>query len=150
MRLLAALFLLVFSQPAHSEFQLSLGSDIRHAPGLSSWSIRYGERWGFRAGAIIMPETKSRGAKVTESVWVVGLDHQWRFTDWNFGLGAVKISDTTKLNGTEWNFDLSAQYKLGGGAFLEFRHYSHGSMFGIAADKSNRGWNFLGLGYAWK
>lgn len=97
-----------------------------------------------------MPTTKVRGVKITEPVWLVGVDHQWRFNDWNLGLGVVKLSDTTRLNGTEWNFDLSAQYKLGGGAFIEFRHYSHGSMLGISKNESNRGWNFLGIGFAWK
>lgn len=136
---------------AQTPLSLSVTSDIRHAPGLSSWALRYGDEWGLRAGAIVMPTTKVRGVTMTETVGLIGVDRRWRVAErLSVGLGAAWISDTTLLNGTRLNLDLSATWRIAGGAFIEFRHYSHGSMLGIGRGKPNKGWNLVGIGYEWR
>lgn len=61
------------------------------------------------------------------------------------GIGPSYIDQTTSLNGTQWNFSISIGCGKIGPFDVIARHSSHGSVLGIAEDKPNGGWNFVGL-----
>lgn len=123
--------------------RVSLYEDVVHAPGSLVVSARYGGGWGLRLGAWVRDSHVEGGAPDKFG----GIDHVWKYRDLRAGLGAVWIDDTTKLNGTHWDFDVSLAYDVTRRVFVEYHHFSHGKKLGIDNDVPNGGWNLLGVGW---
>ncbi len=71
----------------------------------------------------------------------VGIDKRLAQTNTvSFDMGAFYLFKTNELMGTNLNFIITVRYKK-----LIYRHISHGATFGIAANKANAGYNFIGL-----
>jgi len=126
--------------------RLSAGTDMFRSPGTLMVNGRYGGTWGARlgfwarGGADIRPHAPNV---------LVGADYMLTFwKKWRGGAGIAWIDDVNNVNGTRWNFDFTVAYDLSERAFVEYRHQSHGAIFGISRHSSNGGWNIVGAGYA--
>ena len=139
---------LLLSAPSYArdetkvDLRLSAGVDVIHAPGSVVVSGRYGGDWGAKVGFW------GNGARIEGGApdMLAGVDHVWTYSSWRAGFGLVWINKLNRLNGTYLDFDLSLAYDLSAPVSLEFRHFSHGGMFGIDRAAANRGWNLVGVG----
>jgi len=144
----AAALLIAHAAPARAldtlapDLRLWVSEDFVHAPGSLMISGRYGGAWGLRLGAWIRDSHIEGGIPDKFG----GIDRVWAYRGWRAGLGAVWIDDTTKLNGTHWDFDVSLGYDLTRRISLEYHHFSHGKKLGFDEDVPNGGWNLLGIG----
>jgi hypothetical protein len=150
-RIAASLALsLALVAPSHAEdetkvdLRLSAGVDFIHAPGSVLISGRYGGSWGAKIGLFENPNRDRIEPEAPR--WLAGVDHVWTYSRWRAGFGVVWIDKVNRLNGTHPDFDLSLAYDTSDRVSLEFRHFSHGGMFGIDRAAPNRGWNFMGIG----
>lgn len=140
---------LLLSAPSYAldetkvDLRLSAGADVVNAPGSVVVSGRYGGDWGAKIG---FWENRARVQPGAPNM-LVGVDHVWTYSRWRAGFGLVWIDAVNKLNGTHVDFDLSLAYDLSSQVSLEFRHFSHGGMFGIDRAAPNRGWNLIGIGF---
>jgi hypothetical protein len=125
------------------DLRLSIGVDVVNAPGAGVVSGRYGGDWGAKIGFWENRDRVQSGAPDM----LAGVDHVWTYSSWRAGLGLVWINKVNRLNGTYLDFDLSLAYDLSSQVSLEFRHFSHGGMFGIDRAAPNRGWNLIGIGF---
>jgi hypothetical protein len=123
--------------------RLSVADDFVHAQGSIVVSGRYGDAWGVRLGFWARDSHVDPGAPNV----LAGVDRAWTRAKWRYGVGLVWIDETNKLNGTNWNFDAFLAYDLTDRLFVEYRHYSHGRVFGIQKDAANGGWNLIGVGF---
>lgn len=139
--------------------RVSVATEVVHGQGYWSPGLRLGHDggWGLRAGALVAPVWAGavpdhiRQAKPQfdlESHGYIGVDREFCATRWCAGLGIVRINGLSYMNGTRYNFGLYARYLIDRHWSLDYIHFSHGSALGIADDKSNRGWNLLGIGYS--
>lgn len=144
--------------PAYAEFRIGLGTEFIHGQGYWSPSLRIGEKWGLRIGALnapvwaeSVPEHIQRAKPQfdLESHSYFGIDREFCGSHWCGGLGVVRINGLSYMNGTRYNFGVYGRYKIDKKWSIEYTHFSHGSALGIAEEKSNRGWNLIGLSYAW-
>ncbi len=143
---------LLFSAPSHAldlgleetkvGLRLSVAEDFVHAPGSVVVSTRYGGAWGAKVGVW----ARDSNAQPGTPNFFAGVDYMWTHGNWHAGLGTVWIDETNSLNGTHWDFDVSAAYDLTGRVFVEYRHFSHGRKLGIKKDASNGSWNLIGVG----
>ena len=122
--------------------RLSLGLDVYRAAGAMVASARYGGGWNVKASAWVrdvhvQPEAPN---------FLLGGGYVWTKSKWRFGAGLVWIDEENSVNGTRWNFDLSAAYDMSDRVFFEYQHYFHGSMLGIKKDLSNGSWNLMSVG----
>jgi hypothetical protein len=122
--------------------RLSLGLDVYRAAGAMVASARYGGSWNAKASAWVrdvhvQPEAPN---------FLLGGGYVWTKSKWRFGAGLVWIDEENSVNGTRWNFDLSAAYDMSDRVFFEYQHYSHGAMLGIKKDLSNGSWNLMSVG----
>jgi hypothetical protein len=142
------LLLLVLTAPAHAETRITGNADALHGRGYYGASVRFeGQRGiGLRLGALKAPDEQP--AHEWRSVGYAEVDVEL-CGDSGFcvGAGVAYFTHTTHMNGTRPNFGLHVRYKLDEHWSVALDHYSHGSALGIAKDKSNRGWNLLGLAY---
>jgi hypothetical protein len=140
--------------------RVSVTTDVLHGQGYWAPSLRVGYDGGIgiRYSRLTAPmwareipdEFAAQAARwKIESAGVYEIDKEFCGTRWCGALGAAYINRHTVLNGTHWNFGLHIRYKIDHNWSLVLDHYSHGSMLGIADDKSNRGWNLLGVAYTW-
>lgn len=138
--------------------RISLATDVIHGQGYWSPGLRMGTDGGFglRIGSMQAPiwakdvpeEIQNRKPQFNlDSVSYVEVDKEFCGELWCTALGAAKFSDLTRMNGTKWNFGVHIRYAIDRNWSLVFDHYSHGSALGFAKDKSNRGWNLLGVAY---
>lgn len=138
--------------------RVSLATEVLHGQGYWSPSVRVGQDggWGLRVGSLRAPmwakevpdELIDANSKFKlNSASYLEVDREFCGQRWCGGLGVVYINDVTPMNGTKWNFGLHVRYAINVNWSLVFDHDSHGSMFGFAKDKSNRGWNLLGVAY---
>ena len=71
----------------------------------------------------------------------VGIDKQiFRKGEFQADFGVFRLYNTNSKMGTNWNFITTLRYGP-----VVMRHISHGSAFGIAPNKANAGYNFIGL-----
>jgi len=124
--------------------RLSLTAEAYHGQGYWSPTVRIdpGVGIGLRIGTM-------RGHPDQPDVSFVELDKEFCYGHICGGLGGAHLSHVSHLNGTKWNFGLHARYQVAEHWSLVLDHYSHGRFLGIAKDKSNRGWNLLGVAYDW-
>jgi hypothetical protein len=140
--------LLLLSAPSYAldettpDLRLSVSEDFVHARGSMMVSARYGAGWGARLGFW----ARDSHVEPSKANFFAGIDHVWTYSKWRAGLGAVWIDEVNDLNGTHWDFDVSLGYDLSSRIFVEYRHHSHGRKLGISKDKSNDGWNLIGVG----
>ncbi len=149
LKIACAALLIALATPARAldnpevDLRLVVSADFVHAPGSMVVSGRYGGAWGLRLGAWVRDVHADPGAPNK----LAGGDYVWKYRNWRAGLGAVWIDETSNLNGTHWDFDVSLAYDLGGRVFAEYHHFSHGRKAGINEDVPNDGWNLLGIGW---
>lgn len=140
--------------------RLSVTADVIHGQGYWSPSLRIGQDGGFglRVGRMQPPAwAKSVPEEIRQekpqfdlnAVSYVEVDKEFCGERWCAALGIAKLSDKSYMNGTEWNFGVHFRYAMDKNWSLVLDHYSHGSMLGIEKEKSNRGWNLLGVAYTW-
>ena len=138
--------------------RVSLATDVVHGQGYWSPMLRIGVDGGpgLRVGSMQAPTwSRSIPAEVVEknpnfkldSVSFFEVDYEVCGQRWCGALGAARLDGLTFMNGTPWNFGLHVRYAITQHWSLVLDHYSHGTMLGIAQDKSNRGWNLLGVAY---
>lgn len=139
-----ALILLVFASGwltkcAYADTRLAIATDVVHAPGtvgafldhrpVESVNIIGGYFDGDRGASAMF-------AAELLSPEVIGC---------RAGVGPAYLQHVNAVNGTRLNFSLSlycCEWKGGG---VVVRHISHGADFGIAPDRPNPGWNFVGI-----
>ena len=146
-----ACFALVAAAPAAAwnwdetkrALRLSLGLDVYRAAGAVVASARYGGSWNVKASAWV------RDVHVQPKApdFLLGAGYVWTKSKWRFGAGLVWIDEENDVNGTRWNFDASVAYDMSDRVFLEYQHYSHGSILGLKKDLSNGSWNLIGVGW---
>lgn len=95
-----------------------------------SWSVYVGQ-WD------------SARFRTARNMHTVGAEYRTTLGPVFAGLGAAYLNQLTPLNGTRANFSLTIGVHLTS-ADIFCRHTSHASMFGIAPDKANGGWNWCG------
>jgi hypothetical protein len=141
-------FALLSSAPSYAldetkvDLRLSLADAVSWGTGSNVVTGRYGGNWGVKLGFWIRDSHVEPGAPNM----LAGVDYVWTKSKWRFGFGTVWIDEENRINGTRWNFDLSLAYGLSSRVFVEYQHYSHGSILGIRKDESNEGWDLVGVG----
>lgn len=139
--------------------RVSLSTEMLHGQGYWNPGLRIGQDGGFgvRLGALRAPVWASRipdEVKSAHPEWDIRsatyfeVDKEFCAQRWCAGLGVAKLSRTTYMNGTEWNFGTHLRYAIDKDWSITFDHYSHARALGFAPDKSNRGWNLLGVAYS--
>lgn len=142
-----------------TRLRISLATDVVHGQGYWSPGLRIGKDGGLglRVGSMqapmwahAVPEhiQQTKPQLKLDSVSYIEVDKELCGERWCVGLGAAKLSGLTRMNGTEWNFGVHFRYAITENWSLVLDHYSHGSALGFAKDKSNRGWNLLGVAYS--
>jgi hypothetical protein len=127
-----------------SAVRVSVGIDVFNSPGAIVATGRYGGSWGLKLGYRLYQGSHLRGPGRV----LVCSDYMLTFADKiRGGLGIAWIDGENNINGTRWNFDVTIAYDLSNKTFLEYRHQSHGAIFGLRTDVPNGGWNVFGLGY---
>lgn len=82
--------------------------------------------------------------------WGTGVDYELlRGPKASLDIGLVWLAETNKMNGTRFNSHFELQHKLTDRLSLSLSHISHGSKFGIEKNKSNQGWNWVGVTWKW-
>lgn len=166
MRVAALFVLLVITSPADAgpataeesiRARLSVTTEILHGQGYWSPGLRVGQDggWGVRYARMSrptwareIPQNLNLGSKwQIESAGLLEVDREFCGERWCGGIGVAHINRVTPMNGTLWNFGLHVRYAIDKDWSIVLDHYSHGSALGIAQDKSNRGWNLLGVSY---
>lgn len=138
--------------------RVSAATEVLHGQGYWSPSLRIGQDGGLglRVGSMKAPMwAKEVPAELIEanskfkldSVSFVEADYEVCGQRWCGALGAARLNGLTPMNGTQWNFGVHVRYAINVNWSLVLDHYSHGTALGIATDKSNRGWNLLGVAY---
>ena len=153
--------------------RVSVTTEALHGQGYWSPGIRIGKDggYGLRFGSMRAPVWARRipdnitvtdprtGQRVSiplelgpewkiDSISYVEVDREFCGQRWCGGIGAARLNGHTYMNGSTWNFGLHVRYAIDRQWSLVLDHYSHGSMLGIAQDKSNRGWNLIGVAYS--
>lgn len=147
MLIIGTLLALIILSPRNAEaadIRLSLATEAYHGRGYSGTTVRIGENGGggIRLGRLQAPETFKQDATLIEA------DYELCGSAWCFGAGLAWITHATVLNGTQGNFGLHIRYQINANWSLVLDHYSHGRALGIEKDKSNRGWNLIGVAYS--
>lgn len=145
---IVAAVLLVFllgwvAQCAKAETRLSATADIVHAPGTSAIFVEH------RPAQIPVATIGGyyQGSRGDSALIAVELLSP-KVLGCRAGIGPAYVPNTNEVNGTRWNFSLSLYcYRLRS-AELVVRHISHGADFGIARERANLGWNFVGLSFS--
>lgn len=138
--------------------RVSAATEVLHGQGYWSPALRVGHDggWGLRIGSLKAPAWASEvpaelialdDSFKLNSVSFVEADYEACGQRWCGAIGAARLNGLTPMNGTQWNFGVHLRYAIDINWSLVLDHYSHGSAFGIAKDKSNRGWNLLGVAY---
>jgi len=126
-----------------TDFRLSVLNDVTVGAGSVLVAARYGGAWGVRAGSFV------RDVHVVPSApnVMLGANYVWTYSRWRGGFGAVWFDKENANNGTRWNFDFTVSFDVTDRIYAEYQHNSHGSTIGIKTDRSNEGWNLLGIGF---
>lgn len=164
--LLAVAFAVILLSPrvargADLDVRAAVQYEVLHAQGYWSPSLRIGKNggYGLRIGHLRAPGwarevpdelIAQKPALKIDSLNYIGIEREWCDVRWCATLGAAKLTELTKINGTYYNFTLGLRYVIDKHWSIELTHFSHGSMLGIEKDKSNAGWNLLGVAYTWK
>jgi len=137
----AFLLLLIIPSTAYADPNLSITFSKDAANDTKASSIFLARTGESIRGSIGLLNSTDSGV-----MWVVQ-GQGTLYTKGNFKLytGAAYLSETTGVNGTRPNFATSFAYRLNNTTSLELTHYSHAAFLGIAKDKSNAGWNLLGI-----
>lgn len=125
---------------AQAETRLSATADVVHAPGTSAIFIDY------RVPQV--PLTYIGGyyqGPIGDSGLVAVELLSPRLLGCHAGIGPAYVQNINDANGTRWNFSLSLYCFRWKSAHFVVRHISHGADFGIAPDRANLGWNFVGV-----
>jgi hypothetical protein len=139
------------ARPSGAELAVGVGADWVNAPVSETVSLRYDHRPWLLGGEVL----GWQGPDKTNGAVVADIDlARWPF-DLTFGswsvdvnLGAAYLAKKTEVNGTQLNFSGRVALNWGEHFRLFLIHFSHGGdTLGIAEDKANDGWNFLGLAY---
>lgn len=133
MRVSATILFLLFPLGANAvDVSVDLGVDVLHKAGMGVYGVTFEDN------------KHSFSAMWFHRNTTLGLQRIFERKKWRLGLGAVYVQNTDGQVGTNWNFLLSASYRIKDQPFTPtFRHISHGRFLGIEKSKPNGGLNFL-------
>jgi hypothetical protein len=124
--------------------RMSAGVDVYRAPGSTVANGRYGGTWGVNLG--VWAHSNSAVGREPPN-FLIGFDYMLKIRDWRAGIGLAWIDKINRMNGTHLNLDMTLAYDLSDRFFVEYRHQSHATVFGIKEDEPNGSWNIVGLGW---